>query len=228
MHILLIDDDAELNRMLSEYLYSEGLNCTAIERGESGITAALSGQYNVVILDVMLPDINGIEVLKTIRKSSDIPIIMLTARGDNLDRVLGLEIGADDYVAKPYYPRELVARLRAVSRRYQFNQNRQLSVDLLRIGQLTLSKQERQVKYYGSALDLTISEFNVLEILMQYGSSVASKEVLSSEALKREHVSYDRSVDVHISNIRQKFQVTGIHDIEIETVRGLGYRLKHS
>jgi len=222
-HILLIDDDVDLSAMLREYLEGEGFRVDSVANGADGVLRALSGEHDAVILDVMLPRLNGIEVLRTIRQSSEVPVLMLTARGDQVDRVVGLELGADDYVAKPYYPRELVARLRAVLRR------RVLAAPppaLLSQGALEVHPSARHATWRGEPIELTASEFNILAALMAAGSDVATKDVLSQQGLGRARQSYDRSVDVHVSNLRLKLEAASGGEIAIETVRGIGYRLK--
>ena len=213
--------------MVAEYLAVEGFETKVVYNGEDGVTAALSGAYDAVILDVMMPRLSGIEVLRRVRQSSAIPVIMLTAKGDDVDRVIGLEMGADDYVPKPYYPRELVARLRAVLRRAPAPAARRIP-DVLSAGRLSLWPLQRRAERDGQALDLTVSEFNLLEILMRAGDEVASKDELSMQALGRRHEAYDRSVDVHMSNLRQKLNLEPGADVEIETVRGIGYRLRRT
>lgn len=226
VHILLVDDDAELSALLTEYLGAEGFETSVAHHGEAGVEAALSGQYDAVILDVMLPRLNGIEALRRIRQHSRIPIIMLTAKGDNIDRVVGLEMGADDYVPKPCYPRELVARLRAVLRRSSDGAKTDAASDaVLREGRLVLSPAQRDVTWDGRKIDLTVSEFNMLELLLRAGDAVVSKDELSERALGRPREAYDRSVDVHMSNLRQKLSQAAGEGIQIATVRGIGYRL---
>ncbi|MGE3303129.1 MAG: response regulator transcription factor [Hyphomonadaceae bacterium] len=219
--ILIIDDDAELSRMLGEYLADEGFTVTTSGNGHDGADLALSGRFAAVILDIMLPRINGIEVLRRLRQESDIPVIMLTARGDDVDRVVGLELGADDYIAKPYYPRELVARLRAVLRRMGTTRT---TAPLSR-GALLLDPARRATLWEGRPVDLTATEFNLLEALLRAGPAVATKEELSLTALGRTRQRYDRSIDVHVSNLRQKLARASGGAIEIETIRGVGYRL---
>ena len=208
--------------MVAEYLAVEGFETSVVHNGEDGVSAALSGDYAAVILDVMMPRLSGIEVLRRVRQSSQVPVIMLTAKGDDVDRVIGLEMGADDYVAKPYYPRELLARLRAILRRAPAPPQPK-GPDRLSAGRLTLWPAQRRAEHAGAALELTATEFNLLEILLRAGEEVSSKEQLSLQGLGRHHEAYDRSVDVHVSNLRQKL---GRSDVEIETVRGIGYRLK--
>ncbi|EPC4028455.1 response regulator transcription factor [Aeromonas salmonicida] len=225
MKILLVDDDLELGTMLSEYLGGEGFVITHVLAGKSGVQHALSGNYVAVVLDIMLPDINGSEVLRQIRHDSMIPVIMLTAKGDNIDRVIGLEMGADDYVPKPCYPRELVARLRAVLRRVEPAPAPAGKGDGLRLAELTLSPATRQCHWQGEPLELTATEFNLLELLLRAPERVVSKDELSLHGLGRPREPYDRSVDVHICNIRQKLQALAGEAIGIETVRSIGYRL---
>ncbi len=223
--VLLIDDDAELGAMLTEYLGGEGFTTTVVTNGLAGAEAALSGDHDVVILDVMLPSLNGVEVLRRIRQSSGIPIIMLTAKGDHVDRIVGLEMGADDYVPKPCYPRELVARLRAVLRRSEGAAEHGLGQALVQ-GGLRLVPAQRRAQWGEEPLDLTVTEFNLLEALMRGRDRVLSKDELSEKALGRPREPYDRSVDVHVSNLRQKLAALAGEAVEIETVRGVGYRLK--
>ncbi|WP_421154156.1 response regulator transcription factor [Aeromonas dhakensis] len=225
MKILLVDDDLELGTMLSEYLGGEGFATTHVLTGKSGVQHALSGNYAAVVLDIMLPDLNGSEVLRQIRRDSRIPVIMLTAKGDNIDRVIGLEMGADDYVPKPCYPRELVARLRAVLRRVEpapAHPGKELG---LRLGELELSPATRQCHWQSQPLELTATEFNLLELLLRSPERVVSKDELSLHGLGRPREPYDRSVDVHICNIRQKLQALAGEAVGIETVRSIGYRL---
>jgi two-component system OmpR family response regulator len=217
VRILLVDDDAALGAMVQEYLAVEGFETAILNEGTLAVHEALKGGYAAVILDIMLPGTSGTEILKRIRSSSALPIIMLTARGDDVDRVLGLELGADDYLAKPFYMRELVARLRAVLRRATAPATEQLV-----FGDLVLSPAERWCALKGERIELTATEFELLEALLRAGSKVCTKDELSRGVLGRVHAPYDRSVDVHISRLRQKLAVAAI---AIETVRGVGYRL---
>lgn len=225
MHVLLVDDDLALSELLTEYFAGEGIRTTVAFNGPDGTKAALSGQFDAVILDIMLPGIDGIEVLRRIRQANSVPIIMLTAKGGDVDKVVGLEMGADDYIAKPYFPRELVARLRAVLRR-QREPVSQTPNQILRSGLMELSPGKREVLWDGKPFELTTSEFDLLEILMRAGDLVSSKEELSLKVLGRPRETYDRSVDVHVSNLRKKLAATTRNKAEIETVRGYGYRLK--
>jgi two-component system, OmpR family, response regulator len=227
VHVLLVDDDVALSEMLTEYLAGEGIRTTTAFNGPDGAAAALSGPFDVVILDIMLPGMDGNEVLRRIRQTSAIPVVMLTAKGGDVDRVVGLEMGADDYIAKPYYPRELVARLRAVTRRQQ-NSVPATDTGVLKFGALELSSGKREVLWEHSAFELTTSEFDLLEHLMRGGELVSSKEHLSLKVLGRPREAYDRSVDVHVSNLRKKLAACSSGHAEIETIRGVGYRLRLS
>ena len=227
MKILLVDDDVELGTMLREYLNGEGFNAELVLTGRAGIEGALSGEYTALILDIMLPDMSGIDVLRQVRKKSRLPIIMLTAKGDNIDRVIGLEMGADDYMPKPCYPRELVARLRAVLRRFDENPDVSSANDSVIIqGDLALNPSTRSCEWQGKPFDLTASEFNLLELLLRSPERVVTKDELSDKGLGRPREAYDRSVDVHISNIRQKLAALPGNTLNIETVRSIGYRIR--
>lgn len=222
--ILLVDDDVDLSAMLSEYLESEGFRVEAVFNGVDGVTRALSGEHDAIVLDIMLPRLSGIDALRQIRQTSDVPVLMLTAKGDQVDRVVGLELGADDYVAKPYYPRELVARLRAVLRRQGVVMPARGAV--LQLGDLVVRATERRASWKDDAIDLTATEFNMLVALLRAGDDVQTKDELSLRALGRARQSYDRSFDVHISNLRQKLEGISGGVMGIETVRGVGYRLR--
>lgn len=223
-HILLIDDDDTVSEMLTEYLASEGFRITSAFSGHEGEVAISSESFDAVILDVMLPDVNGLEVLRRIRSTSDVPVIMLTARGDDVERVIGLEMGADDYMAKPYFPRELLARLRARLRR-EIHKD-QASIDQLAVGELTLSIARREVAWRAAPFELTTTEFNMLAALMRADKVVMSKDDLSIIVLGRRREPYDRSIDVHAGHLRRKIAAATGERMDIETVRGIGYRLR--
>lgn len=221
--ILLIDDDIELAEMLKEYLEQEGLVVAVRHDGESGKEEAITGHYDLVVLDVMLPGIKGIEVLARIRLESQIPVIMLTAKGDDVDRIVGLESGADDYVPKPCTPRELVARIRAILRRVEpINAPRQSDEQLIE-GALTLWPKKRKADWQGRPLGLTSTEFNLLEVLATNAGLTVSKKELSEKGLGKPLARFDRSIDVHISSIRQKLGSLPDGGSSILTVRGKGY-----
>ncbi len=225
-HVLLVDDDVDLSTMLRQYLENEGFKVTVDFNGREAVAAATSGVYDAVILDVMLPTVTGIELLRRIRQESTVPIIMLTAKGDQIDRVIGLELGADDYVPKPYYAPELVARLRAILRRHRgTRETGNRDADLL-LAELRVNVPARRVTWRETPIQLTVTEFNLLVALLQFGDRVATRDQLSRHALGRAWEIYDRSIDVHVNNLRQK--VAGVSDgsIEIETVRGVGYRVR--
>lgn len=221
IHVLLVDDDQELTGMLSQYMEREGFEATAVHTGEEGEVQALSGRYSIVVLDVMLPRLSGIEVLRRIRAVSQVPVVLLTARGDNIDRITGLELGADDYVPKPSSPGELVARLRAIMRRV--HPVDQPATDVIRTGPLVLWPGRRQAQWQGHELGVTSTEFSLLEELARHAGQVVSKQDLSLNALGCPLTRYDRRIDVHISSIRQKLGPRPDAKGWIQSVRGLGY-----
>ncbi len=226
MHkILLIDDDVELTQMLKEYLVDEGFEVTIANDGETGAQYALSGKFELAVLDVMMPKLNGIETLRLIREKSHIPVIMLTARGDESDRFFGLELGADDYVPKPCTPRELMARIRAILRRIRHAKEATMQVEELVVGDLSLWPEQRRTEWQAKPLLLTSTEFNLLEVLMRHAGQVVSKEELSEKGLGRPLARFDRSVDVHLSSIRQKIGTFPDGRHCIQTVYRMGYQL---
>ncbi len=225
--ILVIDDDIELCELLTDYLTNEGFEITSVNHGEQGANQALVEEYTLVVLDVMLPGMNGFDVLRTIRQSSKVPVIMLTARGDDIDRIVGLELGADDYLPKPFNPRELVARIRAVQRRMtvvetQTTTAQNNSGELL-VGDIRLCSTDRSVKQNGKNIDLTSVEFTLLEVLLHQVGRVISREDLVQQALGRRLSAYDRSIDVHISALRKKLGHQFDTTERIKTIRGIGY-----
>ncbi|MDX1460606.1 MAG: response regulator [Xanthomonadales bacterium] len=220
--ILLADDDIELCELLEEYLEQEGFDVQTAHDGVSAIRAARSPGLDAMVLDVMMPGMNGIDVLKELRQSSDLPVVMLTARGEDLDRILGLELGADDYLPKPCNPRELVARLRAVLRRV----SGQVGQGPIVVDDLSLDAGNREAFRDGERLSLTSTEFSVLLALLQKPGHVVSKRDLYLAALGREPVRYDRSIDMHVSNLRRKLGPRPDGEARIETVRGLGYQFR--
>jgi two-component system, OmpR family, response regulator CpxR len=222
--ILLIDDDIDLCELLTDYLTTEGFAVEVVHDGEAGAARALSGDYELVVLDVMLPGINGFEVLRRLRAASATPVLMLTARGDDVDRIVGLEMGADDYLPKPFNPRELVARIRAVQRRTAARPATGTAPgEALAVGDVSLDLGARSVRVGGVPVELTSVEFSLLEVLIRLAGQVVSREDLSLRALGRELNAYDRSIDVHVSSLRRKLGACGEEGDRIKTVRGIGY-----
>jgi len=208
--------------MLSEFLAPDQLNLSADHDGEQGLKSLEAGNFDLVILDVMLPGMSGLDVLKQLREASEVPVIMLTARGEDIDRILGLEFGADDYIPKPFNPRELVARIKAIFRRTQ-NSGGDKGKQL--VGALELDERTRHVTAHGEALRLTGTEFEILRCLIDTPGGVVTREQLSKQALGRHLLPYDRSIDTHISNLRGKLERAGVQDPGIQNQRGVGYRL---
>ena len=224
-HLLIVDDDTELSAMLSEYMEAEGFTVERAFDGKSGEQKVLTGQYDAVVLDVMMPELDGFEVLRRIRSESSVPVLMLTAKGDDVDRIVGLEIGADDYLPKPFNPRELLARLRAVLRRSQGTDHPVVQKEnIFRIGSLQLISSSRTALVDEQPIDLTSSEFNLLYTLVKRAGHVVSKESLSEQGLGRTLEKYDRSIDMHMSNLRKKMTEHSLGEMII-TVRGQGYQL---
>ena len=223
--ILVIDDDLKLCELLAEYLTPEGFDVETVNDGEQGVERALSEEYALVVLDVMLPKMNGFDVLRHIREKSRIPVIMLTARGDDIDRIVGLEMGADDYLPKPFNPRELVARIRAIQRRAENveEQQSESGTEDLTVGDLLLKSRSREVFCEGVEKELTSVEFNLLEALLQRAGQVIPREELVAQVLGRQLSPYDRSIDVHISALRKKLGLLKEGSERIKTVRGVGY-----
>jgi len=222
--ILIIDDDAKLTSLLVDYLQTDGFSAHVRSEGAPGIVAALSGDYAIVVLDVMMPHMNGLEVLRRIRQQSTIPVVMLTARGDDVDRIAGLELGADDYVPKPCTPRELAARIRAILRRTQAVQPGALG-DALVSGNLRMWPAQRRAEWLGDTLKLTSTEFNLLEVLLRNVGRPVSKNELSERALSRPLTRHDRNIDVHVSSIRRKLGALADGRSPIQAVHRLGYQL---
>jgi DNA-binding response OmpR family regulator len=221
--VLLVDDDVELVTLLADYLRQDGFGTTLAHNGEAAIREALCGRHDIVVLDVMMPRITGVEVLRRLRAQSAIPVLMLTARGDDVDRILGLELGADDYVPKPCSPRELAARLRAILRRLSPAPNESTDDFALCVGGLTLRPGRRSAHWNNQLLNLTGAEFNLLEQLVRQAGRLVTKVELSEHALGRSLARFDRSIDVHISSIRQKLASCAAEADLIKTVRGMGY-----
>jgi two-component system response regulator CpxR len=222
--ILIIDDDVALCELVTEYLEPLGFEIQAVNRGDQGVEVALSGNFSIVVLDVMLPGLNGFEVLRRLRAESKVPVLMLTARGDDVDRIVGLEIGADDYLPKPFNPRELVARIRAILRRSQTGDSRELNqAGALTAGDVELDPATRVVRRGGQVIEVTAVEFDLLEKLLRAAGRIITREELSRQVLGRSTSPFDRSIDMHISNLRKKLGHQ-LGDVErIKTVRGVGY-----
>lgn len=220
--ILLIDDDRELGVMLRDFLAADRLSVTIRHSGQDGIEAFKSGAYNLLILDIMMPGISGLDVLKKVRQSSNVPVIMLTARGDDVDRIIGLEFGADDYLPKPFNPRELVARIKAILRRAHAQPS---DTKVLELGAISLDTRTHRATVGSNDLQLTGTEFEILKCLLETPGKVVNKEYLSERALGRRLLPYDRSVDTHISNLRGKLEKAGNRNETIQNQRGVGYLL---
>lgn len=223
--ILLVDDDAELLAMLGEYLAPEGFAVETAADGEAGVARAAGGGFDLVVLDVMLPRLSGLEALARLRRASAVPVLMLTAKGDDVDRIVGLELGADDYLPKPFNPRELVARMRALLRRSRAGAaGAAAGREVLRAGEAEVRPTERSASWRGAALELTSTEFNLLEALVRNAGRVLSKAELSEQVLGRALTRYDRGIDMHVSNLRRKLGQLADGRSPIQTVRGVGYQ----
>jgi two-component system response regulator CpxR len=221
--ILVIDDDIELCELVAEYLEPEGYKVEAVHDGVHGVERALSEDHVLAVLDYMLPGVNGFEVLRQIRARSRLPIVMLTARGDDMNRIIGLQIGADDYLPKPFNPLELVARINAVLRRTQAEPDPKSISEIVVIGDVEMDKRTRTVRRAGEAIDLTAVEYSLLEKLLKAPGHIVGREDLVKEVLHRELSPFDRSIDTHVSNLRRKLGhlVDGVE--RIKTVRSVGY-----
>jgi two-component system OmpR family response regulator len=222
--VLLIDDDIELVGMFQEYLEQEGFGVGTANDGEAGTRLALSGTYAIAILDVMMPRMNGIETLRRIREKSAMPVLMLTGRGDDTDRILGLELGADDYVTKPCTPRELTARIRAILRRANPPEDSSGPASL-RVGKLLMIPSLRRATWNGEPLTLTSTEFNLLDVLAKNAGRPVSKNDLSELGLGRPMARFDRNIDVHLSSLRHKLGLLDDGRSCLQTVYRLGYQL---
>lgn len=229
-HVLMIDDDVELCELISQYLVRRGFHVEAVATGAKGVERALSGGHSIVVLDVMLPDINGFEVLRRIRAKSQTPVLMLTARGNEQDRILGLEMGADDYLPKPFNPRELSARIDAILRRVLPDPTASgpNSPERILVEDVELDKGARTVRRAGHLVDLTTVEFDLLETMLRSAGQVLSREEMVRRVLNREFSPFDRSIDTHVSNLRRKLgrRANGLE--RIKGVRGLGYQYAFS
>mgnify|MGYP005855453121 CR=1 FL=1 len=219
MKVLVIDDDAELSSLLGQFLRREGFEVESAFDGEFGLARALQGGMDIVVLDVMLPKADGFTVLRKLREQSRVPVLMLTARGEDMDRILGLELGADDYLAKPFNPRELAARLRAILRRVQMPPDPAAAV--LEVNGVRLDPGAREVSVDGARAELTTFEFDILHSLMRAAGRVLSRDALMEELYQRKATPFDRAIDVHVSHLRRKLERGRPL---IKTVRGVGYQ----
>jgi two-component system, OmpR family, response regulator CpxR len=220
--VLIVDDDVELCELVSEYLSGEGFEVEAVHDGNEGLKRSLTGEHVLVVLDIMLPGMNGLDVLHNLRKQSRIPVLILTARGDDVDRIVGLEIGADDYLPKPFNPRELMARVRAILRR-SHGDTQSAAGEKVTVGDVELDPASRVVRRAGDPVELTSVEFALLEALMRAAGQVVTREQLAQNVLGRRFMPYDRSIDVHVSKLRRKLGDQSADAERIKTIRGVGY-----
>jgi two-component system response regulator CpxR len=223
--ILIIDDDIELCELLTEYLSAEDFSVTSVHHGEAGLAQLKKDNtYDLIILDVMLPKLNGFEILRKLRQFSTIPVLMLTARGDDIDRIVGLEMGADDYLPKPFNPRELVVRLKAILRRTSTQQkDYSTHPPHLNVDDITVDLEKRYVSINNKAIELTNTEYNILIYLLESADKAVAKEKLYEKALGRKMEPFDRSLDVHVSNLRNKLGLNKKGKSRIKTLHGYGY-----
>ena len=217
MRLLIIDDDVELCGLLKEFLQREGFSVECAHDGQTGLAQAQQGGYDLIILDVMLPGIDGFEILKRLRAQGRVPVLMLTARGQDVDRIVGLELGADDYLPKPFNPRELSARVKAVLRRTELKANR----GKIEVNGVVLDPGRREVTLDGKPIEITTLEFDILEQLMRNAGRVVSRDGLMESLYNRKATPFDRSIDMHVSHLRRKLE--GGRPV-IKTIRGVGYQ----
>ncbi len=221
MRLLVVDDDVELSALLGEFLRREGFTVETVHEGRQGLEKALQGGFDLVVLDVMLPGLDGFEILKRLRQQSRVPVLMLTARGEDVDRIVGLELGADDYLSKPFNPRELSARIRAILRRTESKPNR----GRIEVNGVMLDPGTREVFVDERPVELTTLEFDILELLMRAAGRVVSRDDLMESLYNRKATPYDRSIDMHVSHLRRKLE--GGHSV-IKTIRGSGYQFSQA
>jgi two-component system response regulator CpxR len=218
--LLLIDDDVALCKLMAEYFARQSYRLDSVHSGREGLARALQGHYDLVILDVMLPVLDGFEVLRQLRKRSSVPVIMLTARTREPDRIMGLDTGADDYLPKPFGPDELMARIRAVLRRFGHVQS--TPPEEFRMGNLELDSRQRTVHGASGLIEVTATEFDILELLIRNAGRAVTRDEITAVLYQRETTPYERAVDVHVSHLRKKIEVEGA---SIRTIRGIGYQL---
>ncbi|MGD0436450.1 MAG: response regulator transcription factor [Bryobacteraceae bacterium] len=221
MRLLIVDDDAELGALIKEFLEREGFSVDCALDGHSGLEQAQQGSYDLVILDVMLPGLDGFQILKRLRLSSRVPVLMLTARGEDVDRIIGLELGADDYLPKPFNPRELAARVKAILRRTEARATR----GRIEVNGVALDPGTRSVTREGKPVEVTTLEFDILEQLMRNAGHVVSRDGLMESLYNRKATPFDRSIDMHVSHLRKKLE--GASPL-IKTIRGSGYQFCQS
>jgi len=219
--ILIVDDDDRLADMLGTYLRSRGFEVEQRSDGASGLRALSAGRFDIVVLDVMLPDFDGLEVLRRLRVHSNVPVLMLTARGEDMDRIVGLELGADDYLPKPFNPREVVARLTAILRRGRPVEA--ASDDVLRFGKLEIDRAAHEARVAGKPCLLTAHQFEILRVLAERAGRVQTREQLMQAVRGEDLEEFDRSIDVHVSRIRAAIEDDPKHPRRIRTVRAVGY-----
>ena len=219
--ILVIDDDLELCELVAEYLEPDGYQVETVSDSLAGLERALSGEHALLVLDVMMPRLNGLDLLRRLRTTSNLPVLMLTARGRDVDRIIGLELGADDYLPKPFNPDELVARIRAILRRTR--QAVAAQAERLIVDDVELDARTRTVKRGGELLELTTVEFDLLNLFLRAPGTVLTREQLSQQVLGREFSPLDRSIDTHVSNLRRKLGPSRQALERIKSVRGAGY-----
>jgi two-component system response regulator CpxR len=221
MRLLIVDDDAELSALIQEFLEREGFSVDSALDGQNGLEQAQQGGYDLVVLDVMLPGLDGFQILKRLRLSSHVPVLMLTARGEDVDRIVGLELGADDYLPKPFNPRELAARIKAILRRTEARAAR----GRIEVNGVVLDPGTRAVTRDGKSVDVTTLEFDILEQLMRNAGHVVSRDGLMESLYNRKATPFDRSIDMHVSHLRKKLE--GASPL-IKTIRGAGYQFCQS
>lgn len=225
--LLVVDDDLELCELLAEFLEPEGFKVDSANNGVDGLEKSLEGGYALIVLDVMLPGMSGFDVLRELRRQTDTPVLMLTAKGEEVDRIVGLEMGADDYLPKPFNPRELLARIRAIMRRVaQRREGQGAGAEPVSVGDIVFDPASRSVYQDGREVSLTAAEFDLLGVLLKRAGSVVTREELTQDVLGRRLTPYDRSIDVHMSSLRRKLgSKGGTGDPErIRTIRGVGYQ----
>ncbi len=222
-NILLVDDDTELTSLLKEVLAFEGFNVTEANDGEAGL-AAVNDNIDLILLDVMMPKMNGMDMLKKLREHWEIPVLMLTAKGEEIDRVIGLELGADDYLPKPFSDRELLARIKAILRRTQYNNSNKAS-DFIQYQEIKVYPGKQEAFCHAQQLDLTTTEFALLAYFIQNPGKSVTKDSLSLDVLGKRLAPFDRAIDMHVSNLRKKLPERSDGKPRIKTLRGRGYLL---